>query len=121
MLEPRIFGGTVPVLHFGRDGDDGAGSHLLRFFAPFLIPAATGDADEHLYLLVVNMPVIAAARLEGDVHHTTTDICQIALTNKILSVRIRLALGPLGGQGVTFVAEPSAVVSVSSRPVRKPS
>jgi len=41
-------------------------------------------------------------------HHTTTDICQIALTNEILSVRIRLALGPLGVQGVTFVAEPSA-------------
>ena len=89
-------------------GDDSAGSHLNGSLAPFLIPAAPSNTDEHLYLPVVNMPVIAAARLEGDVHHTTTDICQIALTNEILSVRIRLALGPLGVQGVTFVAEPSA-------------
>ena len=83
------------MFYFGRDGDDGAGSHLLRFFAPFLIPAATGDADQYLHLFVMDMPIVTAARFEGNIHHTTTDICQIALTNEILSVRIRLALGLL--------------------------
>ena len=108
MLEPRIFGGAVPMFYFGRDGDNGAGSHFYRLLAPFLIPAATGDADQYLHLFVMDMPIVTAARFEGNIHHTTTDICQIALTNEILSVRIRLALGPLGVQGVTFVAEPSA-------------
>ena len=108
VLEPGVFLGSMPVLHLGRNSDDGAWSHLNGSLAPFLIPAAPSNADEHLYLLVVNMPVIATTRFEGDVHHTTADICQIALTNEILSVRIRLALGPLGVQGVTFVAEPSA-------------
>ena len=96
------------MFYFGRDGDNGAGSHFYRLLAPFLIPAATGDADQYLHLFVMDMPIVTAARFEGNIHHTTTDICQIALTNEILPVRIRLALGPLGVQGVTFVAEPSA-------------
>lgn len=88
--------------------DNGAGSHFYRLLAPFLIPAATGDADQYLHLFVMDMAIVAATRLEGDVHHTTTDISQIALAYEVLAVRIRLALGPLGVQGVTFVAEPSA-------------
>ena len=95
MLEPGATLGTVPMLHFGRNGDDGAGSHLLRLLAPFMIPAMTGNADEHLHLLVVDVPIVAATGLEGDIHHTATDICQITLTNEILAVRIMLTLGPL--------------------------
>ena len=38
-------------------GDDSAGNHLNGSLAPFLIPAAPSNADEHLYLLVVNMPL----------------------------------------------------------------
>ena len=57
---------------------------------------------------MVDVPVVAATRLEGDAHHAATNVSQITLTNEILSVRIRFALGPLGVQGVTFVAEPSA-------------
>ena len=59
----------MPVLHFGRNGDDGAGSHLDGFLAPFLIPATTRDADEHLHGLVVDVPVVTASRLKGDVMH----------------------------------------------------
>ena len=59
----------MPVFHFSRDGDDGAGSHLNGFLAPFLIPATTRDTDEHLHSLVVDVPVVPAARLEGDVMH----------------------------------------------------
>ena len=108
MLEPRVFGGSVPMLGLGGNGDDGAGCHLNGFLAPFLIPAATSHADEHLHLLVVNMPVVAAAGLEVDVHHTSANVGQVTLTNEILSVGIGLALGPFGEQRVALVAEPSA-------------
>ena len=54
------------------------------------------------------MPVVAAAGLEGDVHHTTANISQKTLTNEILAVGIGLALGPFGEQGVALVAEPCA-------------
>ena len=122
VLEPRVFLCSVPVLHLGRNSDDGAGSHLNGSLAPFLIPAAPSNADEHLYLLVVNMPVIAAARLVGDVlqtrytrrsvalrraHHTTTDICQLhALLKNLCHVCPRqiqitggIADGALGDAG----------------------
>ena len=95
------------MLHLGRDGDDGAGSHLNGSLAPFLIPTTTCNANQHLHLLMVNVPIVAAARLEGDIHHTTADVSQITLADEILSVRILVALGPLGAQGITFVAEPS--------------
>ena len=93
MLEPGVFSGYVPVLHFGGNGDDGARSQLLRFLAPFLIPAATSDTDQYLYLLVVDVPIVAAARLEGYVVYTTAYIGQIAVANEILSIaRVGLAL-----------------------------
>ena len=80
MLEPGILGGTVPVFYLCRDGNDGAGSHLLRLLAQFLIPAATCDANQHLHLFVMDMPVVTAARLEGDVVYTTAYVGQIAVT-----------------------------------------
>ena len=96
------------MFYFGRDGDNGAGSHFYRLLAPFLIPAATGDADQYLHLFVMDMPIVTTARLEGDVHHTTTNISQIALAYEVLAIRIWFALGPLGAQGVAFFAEPCA-------------
>ena len=69
MLEPRVLGGSMPVLDSSGDGDDGARSHLDGFLSPFLIPAATRDADEHLHGLVVDVPVVTASRLKGDVMH----------------------------------------------------
>ena len=55
---------SMPMFHLCRDGDDGAGSHLLRLFAPFLIPAPTGNANQYLHLLVVDVPIVATARYE---------------------------------------------------------
>ena len=78
----------MPVLHLGRDGDDGAGSHWDRSLAPFLIPAATGNANQYLHLLVVDVPIVAAARFKRDIYHTTTNISQIALAYEVLAVRI---------------------------------
>ena len=108
MLEPRVFGGSVPMLGFGGNGDDRAGCHLYSLLAPFLIPAATSHTDEHLHLLVVDVPVVAAAGLEGDIHHTTANISQVTLTCEILSVWIRFALGPFALKCVTFVTKPTA-------------
>ena len=77
MLEPGVFLCSVPVLDFGRNGDDGAGCHWDGFFAPFLIPAATGNANEHLHLFVMDVPVVATAGFEGDVQNTAADVGQI--------------------------------------------
>ena len=121
VLEPRVFLGSVPMLHFGRDSDDGAGSHLNGSLAPFLIPSATSNANQYLHLLVMYVPVVAATGLEGDIlqtrytrrsvalrraHHAAADVCKVTLTDEILAVGIRFALGPLGAQGIAFIAEP---------------
>ena len=86
----------MPMLYFCWNSNDSAGSKLLRLLAPFLIPAFTGNTDEYLHLFVVDVPVITATRLEGDIYHTTADISQITLTYEVPAIRIRLALGPLG-------------------------
>ena len=98
----------MPMLHFSRDGNDGAGSHLNWSLAPFLIPTTTCDANQHLYLFVVDVPVITATRFERNIHDTAANVCQIALTNEVLTVRIWLALRPLGAQGIALIAEPCA-------------
>ena len=107
MLEPSVFGSSVPVLRFCGNGDDGAGSHLNGFLAPLLIPAAPGDADEHLHRFVVDVPVVATARLEGDVHHPTAHVGQKALTGEILAEGIRLTFRPPAVQHIALLTEPS--------------
>ena len=72
------------MFYFGRDGDNGAGSHFYRLLAPFLIPAATGDADQYLHLFVMDMPIVTAARFECDIMHTTAYISQVAVADEIL-------------------------------------
>ena len=86
----------MPMLYFCWNSNDSAGSKLLRLLAPFLIPAFTGNTDEYLHLLVMDVPVVTATRLEGDIYYSTANVSQVTLTNEILSVGIRLALGPLG-------------------------
>ena len=86
----------MPMLYFCWNSNDSAGSKLLRLLAPFLIPAFTGNTDEYLHLLVMDVPVVTATRLEGDIYHTSADVSQIALTNEVLAIRIWFALGPLG-------------------------
>ncbi len=74
------------MLHFSRDSDDGARSHLLWLFAPFLIPAATSDADQYLHLLMMDVPVVAAARFEGNINQTVLHRSQIAVADEILGI-----------------------------------
>ena len=83
----------MPVLGFGWYGDDGAGSHGYGGLSPLLIPAAACHANQHLYLLVVNVPVVAAAGLKGDICHTV-HFGKIALADEVLSVGVLNALRP---------------------------
>ena len=57
MLKPRILGGTVPMLHTFGNLNHHARFQLHRFLAPFLIPAATGNTNEHLHLFVMDVNV----------------------------------------------------------------
>ena len=70
MAEPAVGLCAVPVLDIRRNGDDIADAQTLRGLALLLIPALAVDADEQLSaaaLRVVDVPVVAAARLKGDV------------------------------------------------------
>ena len=65
-----VFCGTMPMLHVGRNMDDCAWENLLRRLAFFLIPTASGNTHKHLPSAicgVMYVPIVAAARLEGDI------------------------------------------------------
>ena len=68
--EPAVFGCAVPVLDLGGDDHRVAGGQRLGRLAPFLVPAAAGGAQQDLpaaFGRVMDVPVVAAARLKGDV------------------------------------------------------
>ena len=70
VAEPAVGCGSVPVLDVSRNLDDVSGVQTLCGLALFLIPALALNADQHLaaaLACVVDMPVVAAARLKGDV------------------------------------------------------
>ena len=70
VAKPAVGGGAVPVFYFGGDVDAVAGMHFNRVFAPFLVVAAAGYADEYLTATgfgVVDVPVVATGGFEGDV------------------------------------------------------
>lgn len=70
VTKPTIGSGAMPVLDVGGNLGDIAGVQALRGLALFLVPALAVDADQHLsaaLACVVDMPVVAAARLKGDV------------------------------------------------------
>ena len=70
MGKPAVGGSSMPMLHVGGDVDNIARAETARGFAPFLIPAFTGHAYEQLSASrsgIVYVPVVAAARLEGDI------------------------------------------------------
>ena len=97
VLHPAVFGGTVPVLHTLGNGDDGAGHQRDGFLAPFLIPAATAHANQHLNCTVVNMPVVATTRFKADVAEASCGVedGEVAVANEILGVcRIRFSDRP---------------------------
>ena len=70
MGKPTVRFGPMPVLHFRRDDDDCARLQADRFFSFFLIPSASGRTDENLTAAgfgMMDVPVVAAARLKGDI------------------------------------------------------
>ena len=70
VAKPAVGLGTVPVLDVGRDGDHGAGGQADSGFALFLVPAFACGANQQLAAAlgrVVDMPVVAAAGLKGNV------------------------------------------------------
>ena len=67
VLKPGACGCTMPVLCAFGDVDNVAGMETDGRFAPFLIDALAADADEDLVCAVVDVPVVAAARFEGDI------------------------------------------------------
>ena len=78
------------MLGAGGDGDHHAGRQLHGSLAPFLIPSATADADQHLDGVVVNVPVVAAAGLEGDVAEAADGVehGEVALPDEVFGVGI---------------------------------
>lgn len=91
MGEPTARCRPMPMLHFWRDIDHISRFQLLCRFSPFLIVSPPGSAEQNLTALMVDMPVVPAARFKGDIGNTDA-LCgqhfQIALANKILGVGI---------------------------------
>lgn len=70
MRKPAVVRGAVPMLDAGGNGNDGSGRHLDQRVPPGLIIVAAADANQYLpavFLCLMDMPMIPAARLEGDV------------------------------------------------------
>src|SRR5699024_5526378 len=95
MGEPAVGRRAVPVLDLGRDYHRIAGREGLRRLAPRLIPAAAGGAEQDLpaaFAGVVDVPVVAAARLKGDVGGRDAVLAaeglQVAFANKVLCVGV---------------------------------
>ena len=85
----------MPVLDLCRDGDDRAGRQADGGFALLLIPALACSADQNLAAAafgVVDVPVVAAARLEGDVGQKHRALArfrqwvQIGIADEILGI-----------------------------------
>ena len=67
MLHPAVFLSTMPVLHaFGYFNDD-TGLEFDSRFATLLVPATAGDTDQNLNGAVMNVPVVAAPGLKGNI------------------------------------------------------
>ena len=91
------------MLDFGRDGNDRAGSQRHRRFPRLLIPPLTGGADQQLaaaFFRVVDMPVIPAPRLKGD-------ICQKKSIFRLRQEGIQIRL-PAEIPGIGRVLRPKA-------------
>ena len=70
MCKPAVLCCTVPMLHVGWNVDDGAWENLLRRLAFLLVPASSGNTYQHLSTTrcgVMNVPVVSAARFEGNI------------------------------------------------------
>ena len=84
------------MFDFRGNDDYGAGRQAHGFLSGLLVPALTGGADEQLPTALdgmVDVPVVLAARLEGDIgqKQTVLRLCQRAeegLAGKVLGVGV---------------------------------
>ena len=89
MGKPTVGSGSMPMLHTGRYVDYRPREHLLSRLSPFLIPATSSHTDEHLSSALggmMNVPVVAATRFEGDIGDGNLLIgnsCQITVAFEI--------------------------------------
>ena len=60
VLHPTVLGSTVPMLYAFGNFNYHTGFQLDGWLSPFLVPAATAYAYQHLNRAVVNVPVVAA-------------------------------------------------------------
>ena len=94
MREPAVRRGAVPVLHSRRNVHHVAGLQRPGGFAFLLVPTAPGHADQDLAAAafrVMDVPVVAAPRLEGHVEHPHLAAGKgrkIAFANKVLGVGV---------------------------------
>ena len=91
MRKPAVACGTMPVLHLGRYVHHVAGQQQAGGLAPLLIPATAGHTHELTAALVgvVDVPVVAASRLERDVVYgylLGRDGSEVALPDEILGI-----------------------------------
>ena len=61
VLHPTVFGSTVPMLYAFGNFNYHTGFQFDGWLSPFLVPSATAHAYQHLNLVVMNMPVVAAS------------------------------------------------------------
>lgn len=94
MREPAVLRCAMPVLHAIMGDDEIARMQLARRLALFLIPALAAGDQQQLEAIVVNVPVVPAAGLEGDVADADVDRrvadqgVEVALADKILGVGV---------------------------------
>ena len=111
MGEPGVGLGAVPVLDAGAREHDDARCERDGVPALLLVPAGAGRADEDLAAAaggVVDVPVVAAARGEGDVVDADDalgvghEVVEEAVPGEVLGVGgvgLALAEDVLGGEG----------------------
>lgn len=77
MLKFIVGSGAVPVLDPGRNIDCVSGIKLPRGFSPLLIISSPRGDEQYLTAFAVDMPVVAAGRLKGDVPYGTPFVVSI--------------------------------------------
>ena len=120
VLKPRVLLRTVPVLDTFRNVDNVARIERHGGLAPFLIPAASRQTNQNLPRTVVNVPVVAAARLKRYVRHWQNgpfaflqvfgyQWVEITVANEILRViHVRVALCKVAFERISLAVEPGA-------------
>ena len=109
VLEPGICLRSMPMLDPFWDVDDVTWQQGDGRFPPLLIPTSSRDTDQDLMESMMNVPVIAASRLESHVGKTLyrlltlrqilwLDGGQMTIPDEIAGITgVRITLGPITG------------------------